>query len=245
MKNLTFVRISTMALLLIGGCGGAEPVETQSQEPEAAPAQASLDAVAASPMHYGVLLDNSFVRVLRVTLPPGERDEMHTHPTSAWYSIAEGSMRIHEADGSTTDVPITTGQAGLSLAGSAHARENVGTTPLEFILVERKDRPTLETSGAEALEASPEIYSLLAENADFRIVDLAMAAGTGDAPHGHRSSLFYIVSGARMVLRPTGGDRFELDFMPDTVSFQEVENEHTLENVGETDLHLITFELAR
>jgi quercetin dioxygenase-like cupin family protein len=46
------------------------------------------DAVKVASDHYKVLVDNAHVRVIENTLKPGEKDEMHTHP-SGWFYVRQ------------------------------------------------------------------------------------------------------------------------------------------------------------
>lgn len=108
----------------------------------AAPSQrlevAEIDAVAANPHQYTVLLENEHVRVIRYELQPGEKDQTHTHPPKVSYVLTGGDLRIALDGGETFDVKETPGTASwMSTLGKHHA-ENIGTTPVAILLVEIK-----------------------------------------------------------------------------------------------------------
>ena len=71
-----------------------------------------LDAVQAAPASHKVLFENTFVRVLEVTVPPGTKEPMHHH---RWPSIflsygPEGRthhLRYFTADGNVRDLSAT------------------------------------------------------------------------------------------------------------------------------------------
>jgi hypothetical protein len=64
------------------------------------PWPAELDAVVAAPKNHKVLLENDRVRVLDVTVAPGEREAVHAHCLpSVMYVMYEGIDRNYDAQG--------------------------------------------------------------------------------------------------------------------------------------------------
>jgi quercetin dioxygenase-like cupin family protein len=84
-----------------------------------------------------VRLDNDKVRVLEGTLPPGAKEQMHSHPGYVVYVIAGGKIRNHLPDGKTSETELKAGDV-LYRDPLTHWGENVGTTTAKFILVELK-----------------------------------------------------------------------------------------------------------
>lgn len=101
------------------------------------PAQA-IDAAAASPDRFKILLDNEQVRVLEYMLRPGERDQWHTHPPKVSYVVSGGQLRIHLADGTSFLADETKGTAVWMEALPRHYAENVGKTDVKIVLTEVK-----------------------------------------------------------------------------------------------------------
>ena len=96
------------------------------------------DAAVANPKTIHVTLDNEHVRVFEAALPPGWKENMHSHPTSIVYVIVGGTVRNHLPDGTTSDpVTLTAGQT-LYRDPITHWNENVGTTTIRLIVVEMK-----------------------------------------------------------------------------------------------------------
>ena len=102
----------------------------------ASPALAQ-DPVKVDPAHYKVLLDNPSVRVLKVTYPAGSKSVMHHHPDAIVVALDASKTRFTMPDGTTQDSDLTDGSAMYTPAGT-HRPENVGTGPLNAILVEFK-----------------------------------------------------------------------------------------------------------
>ena len=58
---------------------------------------AAYDAIAAAPDHHRVVFENEKVRVLEVTIKPGEKEPFHFHPPSVMTVITGAKLRITEA----------------------------------------------------------------------------------------------------------------------------------------------------
>jgi len=120
------IRAGVVAAVLILGLGSG-----------AARAQ---DAAVVNAKTIKVNLENDHVRVLEAELQPGDKEQMHSHPSSVIYVIAGGAIRNHAADGKTTETTLATGSV-LYRDPLTHWAENIGTTPIHLIVVELKPAP--------------------------------------------------------------------------------------------------------
>jgi quercetin dioxygenase-like cupin family protein len=85
-----------------------------------------------------VKFENERVRVLEAELPPGVKEQVHSHPGYVIYVMAGGKVRNYAADGKTSETELKTGDV-LYREPLTHAAENTGTTTMHFILVELKE----------------------------------------------------------------------------------------------------------
>jgi hypothetical protein len=109
------------------------------------PWPASLDAVAAAPKNHRVLLENDRVRVLEVTVAPGERQAVHAH---CWPSVMhifyEGISRNYDAEGRLIDEikvapPPSEFPKTLWLQPTPpHSVHNLDSQPIRLLRVELK-----------------------------------------------------------------------------------------------------------
>jgi beta-alanine degradation protein BauB len=97
-----------------------------------------IDAVAASPDRFKVLLENSHVRVIEYVLLPGERDQWHTHPPKVSYVATGSTLRITTADGQSFLTDEKTGSATWMDTLGRHYAQNVGKTAVRTGLIEIK-----------------------------------------------------------------------------------------------------------
>jgi quercetin dioxygenase-like cupin family protein len=84
-----------------------------------------------------VRFENDRVRVMEATLPPGVKEQVHSHPAYVIYVLEGGRYRNYASDGKVTKGELKTGDV-LYREPLTHAAENIGDKPLHMILVELK-----------------------------------------------------------------------------------------------------------
>ena len=91
-----------------------------------------------------VLADTTFLKATEVTLEPGQKTDMHSHPAHFFYALTDGKLVVHYKDGKDETYDL---KQGLSMAGPPerpHVTENGGSKTLKFLIVELKDYPYKE-----------------------------------------------------------------------------------------------------
>jgi quercetin dioxygenase-like cupin family protein len=88
-----------------------------------------------------VKFENERVRVLEAELPPGTKEQVHSHPAYIIYVQTGGKVRNYTSDGKITESELKDGEV-LFREPLTHAAENIGTTTMHFILVELKTPPS-------------------------------------------------------------------------------------------------------
>jgi quercetin dioxygenase-like cupin family protein len=84
-----------------------------------------------------VKFENDRVRVLEATLPPGAKEQVHSHPAHVIYVLAGGKVRNYAGDGKVTEAVLKEGDV-IYRDPLTHSAENIGDTPLHLLLVELK-----------------------------------------------------------------------------------------------------------
>jgi quercetin dioxygenase-like cupin family protein len=101
-------------------------------------AQAKLpDDPTANPKLVRVAFENERVRVLDITVKPGETAVMHSHPAYVAYVVSGGTFKIRTPDGKVEEMTLTSGTT-LYREPLSHSSENVGKTTVHLIDVELK-----------------------------------------------------------------------------------------------------------
>jgi quercetin dioxygenase-like cupin family protein len=98
------------------------------------------DPAAVNSKTIHVRFENDRVRVLEAILPPGTKEQVHSHPANVIYVLEGGRYRNYAADGKITEGTLQTGEV-IYRDPLTHAAENIGDTPLHLILVELKSSP--------------------------------------------------------------------------------------------------------
>jgi hypothetical protein len=97
--------------------------------------------------------------------------------------------------------------------------------------------------------AAPDNHKVIFENELVRVLEIKIPVGTTAPIHTHLTpTLLYHVSGNHSVRRGEDGavlrdTRADPSFRPERVTFQGPTPEHTLENTGSEDIHVIGVEL--
>jgi hypothetical protein len=139
------------ALILLLGCRndrGAAVATPRDAVTDPRPAPCawpdSLDAVRAAPANHRVVLENDAVRVLDVTVQPGEREPLHAHCwSSVMYLMAAGRYRDYDAGGAILADAKAAPDSLFPLTlwrgpEAPHAVENLDARPLRLLRVELK-----------------------------------------------------------------------------------------------------------
>ena len=188
---------------------------------------AAQDAAKVDPAHYKVLVDNSAVRVLRISMPAGAKSVMHSHPDAMLMPLASAKARFTMPDGKTQDIELVKDTPRYTPAFT-HLPANVGTTPVEAILVEFKgaaagsatlptSRPNAQmTSLAEGpravafkLTLMPEFHEPAGSTHDYDQVVIALAATRHVARDRRPAARHEVEARRRSVHRPRRQARVE------------------------------------
>ena len=152
-------RLASLALVIVGiaigyAASGVLPAPSRAADAPANPERvktacawpAEIDAVKAAPANHKVLVENERVRVLEVTVQPGEREPVHAHCNpSVMYIMQAGPYRNYDAKGKIlSDVADAPPSSVYPVAlwrqpEAPHSIENLDTKPLRLLRVELKD----------------------------------------------------------------------------------------------------------
>ena len=93
------------------------------------------------------LADTTLVRASEVTIMPGEKGSVHTHPAHFFYALTDCHLIIHYSDGKEDKYDLKPGDCGYSGPERPHSTENVGDKPARFLIVELKEHPYIAAQG--------------------------------------------------------------------------------------------------
>ncbi len=94
-----------------------------------------IDAVEAASDNYKLLSQEGKLRVVEMLLPPGKKDNVHSHHSETVYFITGSKVKIY-ADDEVMEADIPDGHVMHHGAGVGQV-ENVGTKTLKAIIFEQ------------------------------------------------------------------------------------------------------------
>jgi quercetin dioxygenase-like cupin family protein len=152
----------------------------------AAPIALAPDPVKVDANHYKVMFENDQVRVLRIHYNPKEKSVMHEHPASVVVFLSDSKAKFTLPDGSTTtDGGGKAGEVRFSDAGK-HLPEDIGTTPVEAVLVELKGKSGMGSAVTlDPVKVDPERHKVEVENDKVRVLRIKIKDGDTTKQHEH------------------------------------------------------------
>jgi len=208
----------------------------------AAPIALAQDPVQVDAKHYKVMLENDQVRVLRIHYNPKEKSVMHEHPASVAVFLTASKVKFNFPDGTATNADGKVGDVQFNDAGK-HLPENIGTTPLDVVLVELKGKPGMAAAVAlDPVKLDPTRHKIVFENDRVRVLKVNLKAHDKTAQHEHPNgvAIYLTATRAKFTLadgktRMGGGKRGEAVWA--------AAEKHSVENLAAAPAEVILVEL--
>lgn len=97
------------------------------------------DVCKSNPRYCKLLVDTAGVKMMLITLKPGEKLATHTHPWNFGYVLKGGLYKWTYADGKTESVQMKEGDSFAGAPEGTHHSWNAGKTTIQFVLYEKQD----------------------------------------------------------------------------------------------------------
>ena len=91
--------------------------------------------------------ESAFIRASEVTIMPGEKGSIHTHPAHFFYALTECHLVVYYTDGKQAKYDLMPGDSGSEDPERPHQTENVGDKAAKFLIVELKEHPYKSAKG--------------------------------------------------------------------------------------------------
>lgn len=95
------------------------------------------DPVKVSAGAYKLVSENNRVRILEVTLKPGDSIPVHSHPDHVAIAIVDCKIAITKG-GKAQEADLKAGQT-LWIPAESHSAKNIGTSMVRLVVVELKE----------------------------------------------------------------------------------------------------------
>ena len=97
------------------------------------------DVCKSNPSHCKTLVDTAGVKMMLITLKPGEELATHTHPWNFGYVLKGGLYKWTYPDGKTEMAQMKEGDSFSGAPENTHHSWNAGSTTIQFVLYEKQD----------------------------------------------------------------------------------------------------------
>lgn len=212
------------------------------------------DPLVVAPHAYKLVLENEWVKVVRVRYGPNEKLNSHDHTEAGAayvYLNNGGPVTFKHEYGAVTRPPTREGSFRLYRAvKETHEVENKSALPSEFLRVEFKTEPLEATRlngryHREPVAAGESLEKTHFENAQVRAKRYVVAAGkTIDVATTDEPALFVaLTTGVLKLRRAPDAPAAELPVQPGTVRWVPVGTAVTVENAGADAVEMLRFDL--
>lgn len=184
----------------------------------------SQDPVTVDPRHHKVEIDNAHVRVLRITLAPGEETPPHDHPAGMAIYLTDAQSRISPVGAEVNEAPRRRGEV-LAVTATKHTVENIGKAPSEVVFVEFKNPPMKAWSAGvrDAVKLDPKHYTVVAENDHARALRVRYGPNEESVMHDHPANVAVFLSAGNVMMTTPDGKTADLPARRGAVQFSDGE----------------------
>ncbi|HYA61862.1 MAG TPA: hypothetical protein VED66_01585 [Candidatus Sulfotelmatobacter sp.] len=230
MRLLTWMSTAIFAFTLV--CLGATRVV----------AQQDLDSVKADATHHKVEFENSEVRVVRWMIPPGDKTANHSHPNNVNIYLTDVNVKVTTPDGKTNEVHGKAGGAAWR-GPTTHVVENIGTKPVEGILVEPKKPASALPAGAkDVIAADPKHDKVEFENEQVRVIRYTFEPGGKSPMHGHPDNVQVVLTDTTSTVTTPDGKTTPTVAKAGEVHWRQA-GQHAVQNTGQQPFEGVLVEM--
>ncbi|MEP6615601.1 MAG: cupin domain-containing protein, partial [Ginsengibacter sp.] len=206
----------------------------------------NMDAISVAPNLYKMANDSMGIRILNIVYKPGDSSGMHSHPDGVLYVIDGGKSQFTLADGTKQVYDLKAGTAMVSPAGT-HSVKNIGTTTTNAVLFEvnRPDKSAAPPDPAmDATKVAPNLYKLIKDTMNIRILMATYKPGTSSAMHAHPDNAIYVVETGKGEFTMKDGTKRTNELTKGLTAIRPAEM-HSVKNVGSTTMKVLLVEVNR
>jgi quercetin dioxygenase-like cupin family protein len=213
--------------LMCGQLAMAEPAVPVEQEPA-----------------HRLVLQNPYVRVFDVWLPPGQQTLWHIHRRDGVsVRVTDASIADDNANGQTVPVTVRRGAVnfGATPVEMTHRVRNVGATTFHNVYVELHAAGAAEASG---VDATATVRPVELENDRVRVLRRTLAVGESTGVHTHAvKGLGVTVSAGRLEVTDRAGATRVVDVKAGAAQWIDAGTVHALKNIGADPIEMVDVEL--
>lgn len=233
MKNAMLFMV--YLLLIAWGCQSSG---TENQQSESETDTLAQEKAAELPSGLATtLLENPYVKVNKMTLPPGVEQPLHEGGPRVVYSLSDYRISWQEGEEEPVEKAWSAGDVHWHDAGT-HAAKNVGQSEAGFVVAMRTDEALPPCDKEKALnndvyKVSPDKASVLFENEHTRVTRVTLEAGAEIPEHAGANRVIYSLTDYTITYASDKEVTKEDSFQAGEAHWHEA-CMHSLSNTGDT-----------
>lgn len=208
--------------------------------------RAGEDILVLMPEKTQLVFENEYVRVLNITLEPGDKQPLHFGENRLIYALSNYTIKYYLED-DATEIPWNEGGIHWHEAGK-HAVENVGETIADYLVIERKAiELSVESDGiteTEVMIQDTEYATAVFENDYAHVVRVHLPAGSTIPEHDGINRLVYSLSDYTIRYTSEIKGTVETEFEAGDIHWHSP-GVHSVENIGDSEASYIVFSLKQ
>ena len=191
-----------------------------------------------------VEIDNSWVRVLRVKLPPHQTTPLEDHSALVTVFLTEARERTAFPDGIAQEVSRKPGEVVYS-EPARHSEINVTDQPLEAVLIELKPGAPKNTGWPVKLDPvklDPQHHTVPVENSRVRVLRTVLEPHLKSPLHDHPAYVVVYLTELHTTMTLADGKKVDNPRKPGEIAWRDAYS-HVTENIGDKTAVEIQVEL--
>ncbi|HYL16509.1 MAG TPA: hypothetical protein VEV41_25970 [Terriglobales bacterium] len=205
-------------------------------------AQDDLDSVKADAAHHKVEFENDQVRVVRWKIPPGDKTANHSHPYNVNILLADANAKVTTPDGKSSEMHTKAGAVAWR-GPTTHVVENIGSQPMEGILVEpKKPASSLPAGAQDEATVDPKHSKVEFENDQVRVIRYHYEPGGKSPMHGHPDNVQVFLTDSKSNITSADGKTTANTGKAGETRWRTATT-HTVENTGDKAFEGILVEM--
>ena len=125
-----------------------------------------------------------------------------------------------------------------------HRLHNLAGTIAALVLAGTLPGPAVAQGPPRSFDASPDVYNVIAQNAQYRVIAVSWKPGQRDRLHSHPASAVYYLTDCSLRIHLPDGSYRDGQPKAGAAIVQQPIAGHILENTGTSDCKLVMFEPA-
>ena len=91
-------------------------------------------------------------------------------------------------------------------------------------------------------EVSPEVYKVLMDNEDVKVLEVTFEPGQSDKLHNHNVMTFHVIQGGKVQVTLPDGTINEREFLNGATGHRKTKTTHQVKNIGENTVKVLIVE---